>query len=282
LAAPAYNPYVIAAGGYDTMGTATIDDDVIGSYSASASDGNAKSPDIVASGSHSQGLRAANSFIDANHPEGQLGARFFRGSGTSQAAAITSGAVALILQKYPTLTPDTVKKFLMDNARKIGCADSKAQGAGELDLLGMLTRTPSSYTQSFSASTGTGSLELSRGTDHLTSPTGVVLQGEKDIFGKSFNSASMASAEAAGNSWSGGTWNGNTWSGSTWSGNSWSGSTWSGNSWSGSTWSGSTWSGNSWSGNTWSGSTWSGNSWSGARWSGNSWSGHGWLGATWD
>lgn len=76
LANPAYNPFVIGVGGYDTRGTASWHDDVVGSYSASSTgSGGTKNPDFVAPGSHVQGLRVANSFIDANHPEGLLGER---------------------------------------------------------------------------------------------------------------------------------------------------------------------------------------------------------------
>ncbi len=277
LADPAYNPFVIGVGGYDTMGTSSPNDDAMGTYSASSAGcgSTCKNPDFVAIGSHLQGLRVTNSYIDATHPEGQLGSRYFRGSGTSQAAAITSGAIALILQKYPNLTPDQVKRFIGDNAKKVPGADSQAQGKGEIDLATMLTKTPASYTQNFTSSTGTGSLNLSRGSDRLTDD-GVVLSGEKDIFGHTFNAAAMAIAEAAGTSWTGGLWNGNSWSGNSWSGNSWSGNSWSGNSWSGNSWSGNSWSGNSWSGNSWSGNSWSGNSWSGNSWSGNSWSTGSW------
>jgi serine protease AprX len=283
LANPAYNPFVIAVGGSDSMGTANVSDDTVGSYSASSAGcgSTCKNPDFLAPGSHLQGLRVPNSYIDAGHPEGRIGSRYFRGSGTSQAAAVASGAVALILQKHPTMTPDQVKYFITHNAQKLASFDSQAQGAGAMMLGRLLTQTPSAYVQSHTASTGTGSLEAARGNDHIAR-NGVVLSGEKDIFGKTFNSAAMALLETAGTSWSGGTWNGSTWSGSTWSGSTWSGSTWSGNAWNGSTWSGSTWSGNTWSGSTWSGSTWSGSSWSGNTWSGNTWSGGSWLGATWD
>jgi serine protease AprX len=256
------------------MGTASLSNDLLGAYS-SHGPGNGKVPDFAAPGSHAQGLRVPNSFLDAHHPEGMLDSRYFRGSGTSQAAAVISGAIALILQKYPTLTPDKVKKFLASSAYKLSKVDADDQGAGEIQLLPMLTKTPAAFTQSFPAATGTGSVEASRGTDHLTA-NGVVLTGEKDIWGHLFNSAAMAVAEAAGNSWSGGTWNGNSWSGNSWSANSWSGNSWSGNSWSGNSWSGNSWSGNSWSGNSWSGNSWSGNSWSGSSWSGNSWSTGSW------
>jgi serine protease AprX len=278
LSSPAYNPYVIAVGGSDSMGTATTADDTVGDYSAngtSCSTG-CRNPDFVAPGSHIQGLRVTNSYIDLTHPEGVIDSRFFRGSGTSQAAAIVSGAVALLLQKDPLLTPDSVKHLLTSTATGLPYLSNKIQGKGEMQLANALTAVPSGRTaQDFLASTGTGSLELARGTDHV-SDDGVALVGEIDIFRHAFDSSAMATLEAAGNSWSGGTWNGNTWSGSSWSGSTWSGSTWSGNSWSGNTWSGNTWSGNTWSGNTWSGNTWSGSSWSGNSWSGNSWSSGSW------
>jgi serine protease AprX len=280
LADPGYNPYVIAVAGADTMGTAPTGDDQIGTYSSGAG-GGCKNPDFAAPGSHLQGLRVANSYIDANHPEGLIDSRYFRGSGTSEATAITSGAVALILQKYPSITPDQVKNYLASFAAPIKGAVVPQQGQGEIRLAQMLPKPPPNFTQKFPKATGTGTLEIARGTDHITA-NGVVLTGETDIFGKPLSAATLATAEATGSSWSGGSWNGSSWSGSSWSGSSWSGSTWSGNSWSGSSWSGSTWSGSSWSGSSWSSSTWSGSSWSGESWSGGTWAGGSWQGATWD
>ena len=281
LANPAYNPYVIGVGGYSTNGTPQPNDDYMGHYSASSAGcGGCKNPDFVAIGSHLQGLRVPNSFIDVHHPEGRLGDRYFRGSGTSEAAAITSGAVALILQKYPDLTPDQVKRFIGNEAKKIGGADSQAQGKGELRLSVMLSKNPPRYTQDHTPATGAGSLEAARGQDHI-SMNGVPLTGEVDIFGRTFNSGAIAAAAAQGTTWSDGSWNGTTWSGVSWSGTTWSGTTWSGTTWSGVSWSGTTWSGTTWSGTTWSGTTWSGVSWSGTTWSGDSWSTGGWQGQTW-
>jgi serine protease AprX len=280
LSNPASNPFVLSVGAADTMGTATYGDDTVAAFSTkntlSCANAGCKNPDLIAAGSHLQGLRVPNGHIDANHPTGRLGDRYFRGSGASQATAITSGAVALILQKFPNAAPDQVRKFLKSNAVSglSGCGP-KTCGSGELSLTGMLGLAPTGWVNSATPSTGTGKLDLARGSDRLTDD-GVVLSGEKDVFGHTWNAAAMATATASGNTWSGGTWNGNTWSGNTWSGNTWSGNTWSGNSWSGNTWSGNTWSGNTWSGNTWSGNTWSGNSWSGNTWSGNTWSTGGW------
>jgi serine protease AprX len=281
VADPAYNPFVIAAGGSDSMGTPTLSDDTVGSYSASARCGPCKRPDLVAPGTHLQGLRVPGSYIDQTQPQGAIDERFFRGTGTSEAAAIVSGAVALVLDRYPRMDPDDVKAFLGRNAAHLPGESRLSQGKGELDLNAMLTSQPPwSKKQWHRASTGTGSLEVARGQDHLTRD-GVVLSGEQDIFGQPFDSAAMARLEGRANSWRGGRWNGSTWTGTGWDGNVWSGVQWAGNSWSGNSWSGSSWSGNSWSGNSWSGGGWTGNSWSGSSWSGNSWSGSSWSGAVW-
>ena len=266
LADPAYNSYVIGVGGYDSMGTVAVKDDEMGAYSAGSNGScKCKEPDFLAIGSHLQGLRVTNGYIDVTHPEGLLGTRYFRGSGTSEAAAITSGTIALILQKYPALTPDQVKNFIAANGQKVHGTSSKPQGGGEIDLAALATRTPASYTQQFTNGTGTGTIEAARGTDHLILDD-TVLTGERDIFGDAVNTAGLAAAEAAGTSWSGGTWNGRSWSGSDWSGTSWSGRSWSGNDWSGTAWSGRSWSGTSWSGRSWSGRSWSGGSWATGSW----------------
>jgi subtilisin family serine protease len=275
---PAYDPFVIAVGAADGMGTYDFKDDVVQPWSSSG-DGE-RNPDLVAPGKSIASLRVPGSYLDLKHPEARVGdtPRFFRGSGTSQAAAVVSGAAALVIQQRPRITPDQVKKLMTRTASRLLRADAQAQGAGMLDLkLARDFRTPpaTSAAQPWEPSTGVGSLELARGSAHLESD-GVVLEGEQDIFGAPFDSTSWAAESLAGTTWSGGDWNGNTWTGASWSGASWSGASWSGASWSGASWSGASWSGASWSGASWSGASWSGASWSGASWSGASWSGAGW------
>lgn len=270
LANPAIDPFVLAIGASDSNGTATMADDSVPSFSPWPRRGSTRGVDLVAPGTHLQGLRVPNSYVDANHPEGLIDGRYFRGSGTSQAAAIVSGAAALILQKFPDATPDQVKKLLSSTAYRIS-GKAQAIGGGELHLTTALGAPLPSALQLWTPSTGAGSLELARGTDHI-SMNGVVLQGEVDLMGTTFDAAAMAVLEAAGASWSGGQWNGVSWSGASWSGASWSGASWSGASWSGASWSTCVFSGNSWSGASWSGASWSGASWSGASWSGGSWS----------
>jgi serine protease AprX len=266
---PAYDPYVIAVGASDTRGTYDTSDDTVPEWS-SKGDG-ARNPDLVAPGKSIVSLRAPGSNVDLSYPAGRVGDRFFRGSGTSQAAAVVSGAAALIVQQRPSITPDQVKALMMSTASPMPVADPVAQGDGVLNLLAAFKAPTPSTTQTWTRSDGTGSLELARGSGHIVDEGGE-LRGEIDIFGNPWDGQSWSGQSWSGQSWSGGIWNGQSWSGQSWSGQSWSGQSWSGQSWSGQSWSGQSWSGQSWSGQSWSGQSWSGQSWSGQSWSGQSWS----------
>jgi len=273
---PASDPYVIAVGASGSTGGGLLGSLIVAAFS-SLGNGD-RNPDLVAPGSHLQGLRVPGSYIDQNFHSAAFGDRFFRGSGTSEAAALTSGAVALLLQKRPWLQPGQVKAILTKTAAPLPLVAVRAQGAGVLRLAAGVSDGLSvpDGGQSFGQSSGAGSLEGARGDKHV-SINGVPLTGEEDIFGHGFSSTEHAAESASGQGWSSdGSWNGTTWSGTTWSGTTWSGTTWSGTTWSGTTWSGTTWSGTTWSGTTWSGTTWSGTTWSGTTWSGDIWSNYSW------
>jgi serine protease AprX len=277
---PAYDPYVIAVGANDTMGTYSVGDDTIPDWSARG-DG-VRNPDVVAPGKSVVSLRTPGSLVDQEYGStGRVGERLFKGSGTSQAAAVVSGAAALVHSQRPGITPDQVKALLKQTADPLPAADAQAQGSGMIDLMDAYRAATPNAVQTWPLATGTGSLEAARGSLHVTDPDGNVLTGEVDIFGAGWSGAGWSSDMWNGAGWSGGSWNGAGWSGAGWSGAGWSGAGWSGAGWSGAGWSGAGWSGAGWSGAGWSGAGWSGAGWSGAGWSGAGWSGAGWSGAGW-
>ena len=230
---PAYDPYLIAVGSDSANGTTTTADDVVSSFS---NDGDGtRNPDVIAPGDKVVSLRSQGSYLDKTYPAGRIGDRLFRGSGTSQAAAVVSGAAALLLSQRPGLTPDQVKALLTRTAKPVPGASQAAQGNGLIDLAAARTAaTPTNATQTFALSTGLGSLELSRGSVHVT-VGGQQVRGEVDVRGRSFNAATFANGLRNGTNWqntlTGMTWSGMTWSGMTWSGMTWSGMTWSGQGW---------------------------------------------------
>jgi serine protease AprX len=279
---PAYDPYVLAVGASDTRGTVDASDDVVPAFSSRGS--SARRVDLVAPGRSILSLRDPGSYLDEAHPSARVGERYFKGSGSSQAAAVVSGAVALLLQSRPNLTPDQVKALLRGSAEPMPYADSAGRGAGELDVFRAYQRSTPATTQSWSRSTGLGSLEQARGTQHVASD-GVELTGERHVLG-GFSAKRWAPASAAFAAWDGGTWAGGDWTGacwcaSTWSGKSWAGKSWAGDTWSGKSWAGASWNGKSWAGKSWAGATWTGASWNGSSWVGKSWAGKAWASAGW-
>lgn len=274
LTDPASDPYVLAVGADDIGGSASVKDDAIPSFS-SRGDG-VRNPDVVAPGTSVVGLRVPGSAIDAAFPSARSGERFFLGTGSSQAAAITSGVVAGMLTGRPDAPPDQVKAVLMQTAASVPGFGAEAQGAGLVRMekaAGALAADKASdVRQSWAPSTGTGSLEAARGGVHLVDgATGAALDGERDIFGNAFDSAAWADAAAAGSSWTGGVWNGSAWAGSSATASGWSSVRWSSGNWAGTGWDSVRWSGVRWSSVRWSGVRWSSEEWSSVRWSSSGW-----------
>lgn len=275
LTMPALDPYVIAVGAVDHRGTPTQDDDAVAAFTNGGSV--TRRPDLLAPGKSVVSLRVPGSTADREHPEGMVAGdpegRFFRGSGTSQAAAIVSGAVALLLQDRPELTPDGVKFLLQRTAAPLEENRHRAMGSGVLDIeraIGSKER-PYNAVQAWPASTGLGSLEASRGGANVVDPVnGALLSGETDAMGSPWDARSWSTASAAGEAWTGGVWNGRSWSGDGWSARSWSGDSWAARSWSGTSWSGLDWLARSWSGEQWVARSWSGDEWRARSWSGTS------------
>ncbi len=237
-------------------------------------------PDIVAPGASIESLRVPGSRVATEHPEGFVNETILRGSGTSQAAAVATGAAALLLQDRPDLTPDQVKALLMDSATHLPFVLRTMQGAGLIDLTSAVATPASDTEQDWDRSTGTGSLEASRGSVHVA-VNGEDVVGEVTVWGDAWDSEAWVEAGALGSSWTGSSWTGSSWTGSSWTGSSWTGSSWTGSSWTGSSWTGSSWTGSSWTGSSWTGSSWTGSSWTGSSWTGSSWTGSSWTGDGW-
>ena len=266
LTDPASDPFVIAVGAADSNGSTSVRDELLAPFSNTGT--RSREVDVVAPGTHIEGLRVPGSFIDdAFGTTARLGDRFFRGSGTSEAAAITSGVVALMLSNRPDLSPDQVKGLLTQTARRLPLA-GRGQGDGFVNAYSATFGgwPGNAVQQHYAWSAGTGTIEGSRGSTHVEMG-GQPLTGEQDIFGNPVDTAALAAAEAAGSAWTDGTWNGTSWTGASWDGASWTGASWTGASWTGASWTGASWDGASWDGASWDGASWDSSSWAGESWS---------------
>lgn len=163
ISKPADDPWVITVGAVDDRGTTSVSDDVSPDFSGRGptSDGLAK-PDLAAPGANLVSLRSDGSNIDNQFPERIAGA-YHRGSGTSMAAAVVSGAAALVLSAHPSMTPNRLKYSLTSTTRQAAKTDPAAVGSGVVDAYNALKAPTGQANVGLARSNGMGRLDLSRG-----------------------------------------------------------------------------------------------------------------------
>ncbi|HSK25963.1 MAG TPA: S8 family serine peptidase [Jiangellales bacterium] len=121
------------ADGIVVVGATGLDGRKVPDYSSRGPAGANPGPHLVAPGGDDAGKIACvlvtGGFGDA-------------GAGTSYAAPHVSGALALLLEQDPTLTPDQLRDRLRSTARSVGRTAVAAQGAGLLQLVDPTERKP--------------------------------------------------------------------------------------------------------------------------------------------
>lgn len=268
---PGDDPRVLTVGAYDDANTLLTDDDRIAAFSGRGPtrDGFAK-PDVVAPGVSIVSTRAPDSTVDTFRSAARLDANYFKGTGTSQAAAIVSGVVARVLQANPRLTPDQVKGIVISTANDnlvgqpgaghgaVHARDAveAARGIRDWERLSSIP----------SRSTGLGTLDATRGNGRVFADLnrdGVpeIASGERDVLGVPFD---PAAAEAT-------AWTQQTWSASPWASVAvetpgfaatpaglpgWAGASPDAESWSAKSWGAAGWDAKSWGAKSWGSFLW--------------------------
>src|SRR3954452_9974379 len=153
VADPANDPYVLAVGASDPNGTEQISDDTAATFSNRGN--GSRRVDLVAPAANVVGLRTPGSYLDATYPNARVGDRYFRGSGTSQATAMVSGAAADVLSARPGLTPDQVKAALMNTGRSIS-GNKNTVGSGQVNVYDAARSSASNKVQAYNVATGLG------------------------------------------------------------------------------------------------------------------------------
>jgi serine protease AprX len=137
---PGNDPFVISVGGDDETGNYGKGSRAYWSSTGRTQDGYAK-PDVMAPGAHIVSTLAPNSAFQYLCPSCVIGGAYFKAGGTSMAAPVVSGAVALLLQAHPYLSPDQIKAQLM-------ATDHPVLGsgyAGTIDVGAALAASPYQY-----------------------------------------------------------------------------------------------------------------------------------------
>ena len=133
--APGNDPLVITVGALDDNQTATPTDDSLAFFSSRGltQDGIYK-PDVVAPGRKITSVLSHPDAVIAKQLPDRVSAdkKYIRLSGTSMAAPVVTGSIALILERFPNLTPDQLKGLLVASARRY---PGQADGAGAVDVL---------------------------------------------------------------------------------------------------------------------------------------------------
>src|SRR5262249_2634692 len=145
IVAPGNAPWVLTVGASSHQGTAGRGDDIVASFSSRGptyKDFTAK-PDLVAPGTGTVSLsdpwgtfyRTQSKYLmDGTVPTPYK--PYLTLSGTSMAAPVVAGTVALMLQANPSLTPNAVKAILQYTAQTYPGYDALTEGAGFLNAVG--------------------------------------------------------------------------------------------------------------------------------------------------
>jgi serine protease AprX len=208
---PGLDPQSLTVGAADTDGWWPT----VAPFSGSGVVDGVTKPDVVAPGVHILGVEDPGTEIGQDNPLAWDRDGLFKGSGTSEATAVTSGVAAAYLSDHPGSSPLEVKTALRTGAQSL-----------------------------WGSRSGAGLVTMSGGGRHdghqaLSDPTG---------------EAGFDPVAWQANSWLGGawvSWLASSWSAGSWSASSWSASSWSAGSWSASSWSAGSWSAGSWSDASW-------------------------------
>lgn len=240
---PGDDPFVVTVGAMDGRNTLDKSDDVVMGFSGKGptQDGVSK-PDLVAPGVSIVSVRDPGSTIDVEHGDARVGTAYFKGTGTSQAAAIVSGVAALMFDARPSLNVNQAKGILLGSAQSY-LDDQPGAGEGVVNAYAATlaaSTNPKMYARAnlgLVPSNGLGSLEASRGSYHVYADLngdGVpdLVQGEVDVRGIAW----------VANSWNADTWDANSWDANAWDANAWEANTWDSNSWDSNAWDSNAWS----------------------------------------
>jgi serine protease AprX len=250
-AAPGNDPYIITVGAVDENGTAKILDDRTALFSVwgYTQDGFIK-PEIYAPGIDIVSTLAGSSEWRNQYPERFIEGGYFRISGTSMATPMVTGAVALLLQAEPDLTPDQVKYRVMNTHNWAG---------------------PSPYLSVYNM---------------LTTPT--TESANQDIIphmllAKMALIAYWSSQNGEENiDWENVDWTAVNWNAVNWNAVNWNAVNWNAVNWNAVNWNAVNWNAVNWNAVNWNAVNWNAVNWNAVNWNAVNWNAVNWNAVNWD
>ena len=237
--APGNDPYIISVGCLDDGTTVSSGDDSLCTISSRGvtEDGFAR-PDLVAPGRKIVSTLAAGSVLAAEFADRVTSdGEHIRLSGTSMAAPMVTGAVALLQQRFGGLTPWQIKQILTDSASPY---PGQADNAGLLNIAAALVSA-----------------------DHPPANTHYVPLPVSGVAATPGTDSTIL--------WNGSRWSSTYFDGARWTSAYFDGARWSSAGFDGARWSSAYWDGARWSSTSFDGARWSNANLDGARWSNALW-----------
>jgi serine protease AprX len=273
ISKPGDDPYVVTVGAADLRGTVERSDDLVAGFSSigPTQDGFAK-PDLVAPGVTVVSGRAPGSMVDDFRPEARVDEHYFKGTGSSQAAAVVSGVAALMFAAKPSLTPDVAKATLVGTTDRT-LSQQRGGGAGLVDaaaavdasVRGTYAFRPAN--RRLLPSSGLGVLNESRGSNRVY--TDFDGDGKPDKIDNELDAL-------------GATWEPNGWTATLWTPLSWLRSPWHPLFFVGAGWEPLLSGGGSWPGMSMEVETWGAKYWTESGWDAKYWTNKYWTTSEWN
>ena len=235
IMSPGNDPYVITVGALDDNLTSLITDDLMLTASSVGPTpfNNLVKPDLVAPGRKMVSLLSPGSTLPTLYPErivtapGATDAQYFRLSGTSMAAPVVAGVVALMLDRNATLNAAQIKNRLKSTVTPLPFGTLNIRGKG---LVNALTAVGGiSTTKEYSDG---------RVTDAFAKDMRRFIQGQAITWKDTTFNGGVDSLNIT---WDNITWENITWDNITWENITWENFTWENITWENITWENITW-----------------------------------------
>jgi serine protease AprX len=248
--APANDPFVITVGAVDDNGTKYLGDDFQKPWS---SEGYTMSgvfkPEIMAPGTNIVSYMPTGKNRNVK-PENIVDGAYFKMGGTSMAAPVVSGVVALMLEANPDLTPNQIKWIINSTGRDFWefkeqyLATLSKEQKDNLDI----DEVHHSYYRTHNGNYGIINADaavyyaLRYTTESIPSAN---LNYALSPYITGSNGTTFVDAESNG-TWANGTWANGTWANGTWANGTWANGTWANGTWANGTWANGTWANGTW------------------------------------
>ncbi len=288
VSSPGVDPTLLTVGAVDENGTAGRSDDTVPSWSSRGpAPQDVAKPDLAAPGAHLVSLRAPGSTVDDANPGSRVEDAYFRGSGTSMATAVTSGAAAALLSASPRFSPDQVKNALTTSTYDAsGLGDEFAAGTGGLDLAAAFDAR-ATHGRKVRAGLPGGDVEaafaeLARAWAAGDYDAAARAWAQLDPQARAWAARAWASAVwQRANSWSTSEWNARAWAARAWAARAWADDEWLARAWAARAWADDEWAARAWVARAWAARAWADGSWSARAWSDDDWAARAWAEDGW-